>query len=730
MTTADHNVVYLALGSTRVSAAAAHLTQLVDQGHQVLAVVADVPEWTGVDLPAAATVHRVPRDPRQAVHAARRIVLGQRGLLAGVDLLVAGDPEAVPVAYAARRRRRDLPVRFEPVVDEARRPAAADLAVVTPWYPSPADPLAGTFVRAAVAALGQRYDRVSVLHTEEWPTSSSSSAAPLVTVTLERLARLVDAAVVLDEPEAELTRMAVPLLARPREFVARADAHLDAVRAALPTGRIEAPVVHAHGGMFGGVVATALARPDARIVVIESSPLLAQMLAQPATRERYERVLERADEVVCTSPFLSEILGANFPAHLDKLRVVPKIVDFDILPARSTPPAQLRRWLHVGPLLQRRGLSVALEAFAEVAAADPQVTLTLVDAATTGHRVTDRIKELKLRDRVTFVPPVPHTAFADLLHGHDLLVHAGQPEGLGELLVEAVATGTPLLAAVEAPTEPMLAVLSEVAGTLVETAQDASGMVDGYRRLGAHLGSADVSAARAALQARYEAPAVLPQLTGEQVPDSAPVTAPARPGGPAAAGPEPAATATPATSAAERIVLVAINAPRFYPARDFALRAAAAGFGVDVITHDANLWREAARDHRLRVHPIDVAESRRPMLRVEQAIVYRVPGKVLSAVRKRTRRQESIWPELGVLNAQRAHRKLARLVHDSGFERGYRIVRPRIMWRVVRRDVLPKLDLTRTRRVVVAGTYGVTVGWQLARRHPDLVVTTSLHGFE
>jgi len=184
------------------------------------------------------------------------------------------------------------------------------------------------------------------------------------------------------------------------------------------------------------------------------------------------------------------------------------------------------------------------------------------------------------------------------------------------------------------------------------------------------------------------------------------------------------------TPPAERIVLVAINAPRFYPARDFAVRAMAAGLGVDVITNDANLWREAARDPRLRVHGVDVAESRRPMLRMEQGLIYRAPGKALSAARERARRQEAIWPELSVMTAQRAHGKLAKLVHQKGFERCYRLVRPRVMWRIVRRDVLPKLDLPRTSRIVVAGTNGVTIGWQLARRYPDLVVTTSLAGFE
>lgn len=728
MTAADRTVLYLALGGSRVATTAGQLARLAADGRSVVAVLAGVPEWKTVEVPAGVTVHRVAADPRQAVQAARKLLLAKGGLLDSADLVVAGDPEAVPAAWSAQRRRPDLPVRFAVAPDPDRRPAPADVAVVTAFYPAPGDPLAGAAVRETAAALGERYGRVSVLHTDEW-LPPRTSATPLVTVTLERLARRVDAVTVTDEPEAELTRISVPLLAGPRDFPVRAAGHVTAARAALPTGRIEAPVVFAFGGVLGGAVAAALARPDARLVLVESSLLLGHVLAQPAARERYEQTLNRADEVLCASRHLYDVLAGHFPAHLAKVRVVPTLVDVDALPTRPAPPAELRRWVHVGPLWEVRGLSIVLEAFAEVAAEDPAATLTLVDAMATSTRQRKRIGDLKLGNRVTFRSTPPAADLATLLGEYDLLVHANQGEGLGELLVTAAATGTPVLVADQPASSEALDLLATTPGVVVEEGSDARDVVDAHRRLGPRLARRDPAAAREALRERYGPKAVLPLLLGE-----ADAGAGAEiPGEPVVDG--PAVVASPRSSpelpeGAERVVLVAINAPRFYPARDFALRAAAAGLGVDVITNDANLWRDAARDPRLRIHPVDVAESRRPLLRVERALVYRVPGKLLATARERTRRQEAIWPELGVLTAQRAHNKLARLIHTNGFERGYRIVRPRVMWRVVKRDVLPRLDLARTRRVVVAGTNGVTVGWQLARRYPEITVTTSLAGFE
>ncbi|SCL32126.1 glycogen(starch) synthase [Micromonospora pallida] len=726
MTTTDRTVLYLALGRSRVAATAGQLARLVAAGHPVVAVLAGVPEWRSVDLPDGVTVHRVAADPRQAVQAARKLLQSAGGPLDGAGLVVAGDPEAVPAAWFAQRRRPDLPVRFAPAPDPDRRPAPADVAVVTAFYPAPGDPLAGAAVRESAIALGQRYGRVSVLHTDEW-RAPRSSATPLVTVTLDRLARRVDPVTVTDEPEAEVTRVAVPMLVAAREYPVRAAGHLAAARAALPGGRIEAPVVYAFGGVLGGTVATALARPDARLVVVEHSPLLAHALAQPAVRDQYEQVLTRADEVLCVSQYLADALAGHFPEHLAKVRVVPTLVDVDALPTRSTPPTELRRWVHVGPLWEVRGQSVVLESFAELAAQDPTATLTLLDATATSVRQRDRIGVLKLRDRVTFRATSPAPDLATVLADYDLLVHANQGEGHGELLVTAAATGTPVLVAEHPASAEAADRLAGTPGALVEQGTDARELLAGRRRLTTRLVALDPVTARSGLRERHGAATVLPRLLGETAAEPAAVPDD---------GSEPAAgTARPGTSAklpdrGERVVLVAINAPRFFPARDLALRAAAAGYGVDVITHDANLWREAARDPRLRIHPIDVAESRRPVLRAEQTLVYRAPGKLLATVRERTRRQEAIWPELGVLTAQRAHGKLAGLIHQKGFEKGYRLVRPRVMWRIVRQHVLPKLDLARTRRVVVAGTNGLTVGWQLARRHPEITVTTSLSGFE
>jgi glycosyltransferase involved in cell wall biosynthesis len=423
-------------------------------------------------------------------------------LLRTADEVFAGDPEALALAYA--HRRPGLVVRLEPAPDPGRRTSPADLAVVTPWYPSPDDPFAGAFVRAATAAVRPGFARVSILHTQSWFYGPGRLTGQLLGVAAERQARLAGNAVVLDTAEGELTRVAVPSPAG-GDHLAYADEQTRALRAALPTGRIEAPVVHAHVGILGGVVAARLARPDARLVVTEHATFLAAVLARPAARERYARMLDRADLLLCVGRDLRDQIAGYFPEHAGKLRIVPNAIDFDRFAVRPSPPAAPSRWLYVGRLMEHKGVLTLIDAFTQVATAD--MTLTLVGSGPLEDAVDRRVG-----DRITRRPPVSPDQVTALLHEHDVLVHASRRETFGMTVVEAVATGTPVLVArSEGPAET-LAGLADRAGVLVEPSADPAVLVAGFRRLQALFGTLDLPGARAELQNRYGNAAVAAQL--------------------------------------------------------------------------------------------------------------------------------------------------------------------------------------------------------------------------
>ncbi|SNR40853.1 glycosyltransferase family 4 protein [Actinoplanes regularis] len=507
----ETNVVYLALGARRVRAAAAHTARLAADGHRVTLARTDDPAWDSVAVAPAVDVL-----PVRSAEEARR-------LARAAAVTYAGDAEALAAVYG-------LDTRLEPAAEPGRRTGPADLAVVTPWYPSPDDPFAGAFVRGSTSAVRDRFERISVLHTQSWYYPPGRLRGQLLGVAAERQAVRCGNAVVSDEPEGEITRVAVPTPAG-GDYLAYGDEQTVALRAALPTGRIEAPVVHAHTGIMAGVVAARLARPDARLVVTEHSTFLAKVFAQPGARRRYAEMLDRADALLCVSGSLRDQLADFFPGHTDKLHVVPNAIDFDAFAQRPEPPKAPDRWLYLGRLMEHKGVLTLVDAFTALAAEEPELTLTLVGSGPLAGTIDERAAAAGLTGRITVRPPVGPEEVTALLHEHDVLAHASRRETFGMTIVEALATGTPVLVALSEGPAETLAGLHESAGAVFEPTTDPAAIVAAYRQLKDRLARLDLPGARAALDARYGRVAVADQLlaaySGGHEP-GAPMAAPAR----------------------------------------------------------------------------------------------------------------------------------------------------------------------------------------------------------
>jgi glycosyltransferase involved in cell wall biosynthesis len=698
-------LVYVALGPVRVRAAEQHAARLAGQGVEVELVVPDIAPWSSYQAPAGVTVHKV--DRAHPLAGATRLLRARRGPLRGADELIAGDQQALPAAWAATKRFSRLPVHFEPTINRGRRPAPADLAVVTPWYPSPYDPFNGSFVRSALGAVRDQVGRVSILHGQAWSYPHGSPvSSDRIGVIGQRLAARFGNAIVEDMPEGELTRFPVPVLTRSRDYGQWADDHVDQLRAALPTGRIEATLIHAHTGIYGGYMATHLARPDARLIVTEHASFLPAIFDEPAWRNKYEEVLERADQVLCVSPHLLETVLGTFPHYVDKFSVVPNVVDFADFAVRPAPPGDLLRWLYVGRMQTAKGVKVLLEAFARVAAEEPAATLTLVGNGELDGYLRGRVTELGLGERVSLRPPVPPEQVAGLMHEHDVLVHASKGETFGMTVVEAIATETPVLVARSLGPEATLSGLEGTAGLLFDISDDPDVIVDAYRELRKRMSGLDLPTARVTLLARYGRESVASRLMDAYQSSPAEVE-PIEPNG-------------------ANAMMIAVNPPNYNRARDLVHHMIGAGFTVDLVTVEPSVWRRIRLDQRVRVHTIGEAESRRPLLWTEQLMVVRAPTGLLGAARRLTRRLHSVGPETNVVRLQKLHTRAAALIDNKLFGRAYQVFRPRGLWRIARRRIMPELDLSRTQHVIVTGTSGVTIAWRLAHKYPHLTVTTSM----
>jgi hypothetical protein len=145
--------------------------------------------------------------------------------------------------------------------------------------------------------------------------------------------------------------------------------------------------------------------------------------------------------------------------------------------------------------------------------------------------------------------------------------------------------------------------------------------------------------------------------------------------------------------------------------------------GVDValVTTNPDPWREEGLDPRVELYTLREGEGRHPLPRTERVLVFKAPRFVLARLRS------AAGPRAGSVAAvERGYERAAELFHRKLFMRLYRVLRPYVLWRVARRDVLPNLGVGCVSEVVVADSHAIPLGWHLARRHPELKVSFSL----
>ncbi|MCQ0000487.1 glycosyltransferase family 4 protein [Streptomyces sudanensis] len=755
----NSHVLYLALGTYRVRATREQVKELASSGSRVSLVVLDAPEWREAleelgRLDGVSVLRVTPDKNGTAWGSAKRLAAARSGPFATADTVIAGDAQALPVAWIAKRRRPGVALMLEPY-GAGRVVEPADLAVLTPWYPSPNNPYAGSFVQAATAAVAGNYDRVTVFHTEDWSGRGSAALSDAIRVTTDRLRERNALGHVVDTDEATVVRVPVPITSR-KNYAPWVEAQVKALRSALPGGRIEAPVVHAHTGIYGGVLATRLARPDARVVVTEHASFLERVFSQAPAADLYEQVLERADAFLCVSAALRE----QGPEALPAVRGQGG--------CRAQPG--LPGPLHAGPgaLPGAAALAVpgpARRAEGRQGAAGGVRAGRRGGAARHPHDGRARHRRggaARTRRRTGPRGALPHTP-------------AGRPGGRGP----ADARVRPARARQQAgdlrdddrrgdrvrpprPHDPQRRPPGDAEGH-----RDAGRCAHGRQRRPAGHRRRVPGAAR---PRRRPGPAGGPRGAGgpdrlrggrqaarrgvrgrdAPVPDPEPETEPEAvdgAGAEAAGDAEPAGTQAPAevepTGSAEpagsapavrpdepvgRAVVLALTPAKPRRIVDFANHLVGKGVEVTLVTAQSPaLWEGLRLDPDVPVVSIQDAEKKLHIPRAERFLVYRAPRAVLRRARRlAAKNREAIGPELAVATVQRAHTKVANAFHKKVFNRGYREVRPQLFARIAKQRVLPELRLDMVDTVFVSDINSTVTGWKWAKSHPHLKVTASL----
>lgn len=104
--------------------------------------------------------------------------------------------------------------------------------------------------------------------------------------------------------------------------------------------------------------------------------------------------------------------------------------------------------LFAGVLVPRKGIDLLIAAFADIARDHPQARLLIVgrpENRAYAAALSDQVRRLELEGLVTFVPEVPQPDLARRMGEACVVVLPSLSEGLGRVVLEAMATGTPVI---------------------------------------------------------------------------------------------------------------------------------------------------------------------------------------------------------------------------------------------------------------------------------------------
>jgi glycosyltransferase involved in cell wall biosynthesis len=165
------------------------------------------------------------------------------------------------------------------------------------------------------------------------------------------------------------------------------------------------------------------------------------------TRWLYKVLYRFADRVVCQSRAMAEDLEAELGVRAERLAVLPNPVDFEEL--RSLTPAA--QWPGLGPhmlaigrLAPEKGFDLLLKSFAVIRRDFPHACLVIAGKGAEEARLKALSIELEIADAVLFAGYVdrPWMTYG----GADLFVLSSHHEGMPNALIEAMASGMPVVA--------------------------------------------------------------------------------------------------------------------------------------------------------------------------------------------------------------------------------------------------------------------------------------------
>jgi glycosyltransferase involved in cell wall biosynthesis len=209
-------------------------------------------------------------------------------------------------------------------------------------------------------------------------------------------------------------------------------------------------VIHAHTSYLDGSAGLALRRKyHTPFVITEHTGPFRLLTDGRWVRRETFAALRGADRVWCVSRDLAGQVKTHFPQAQDKVDTLPNGVDADLFrpPARWSPDPSRPRLLAAMSLDENKNPLLLLRAFQRLRRDVPGATLTVVGTGPLEAPVRALVKALGLQPAVRLLGYRARPDLARLMREEcDIFVLSSNSETFGVVLIEALASGKPVVA--------------------------------------------------------------------------------------------------------------------------------------------------------------------------------------------------------------------------------------------------------------------------------------------
>lgn len=212
------------------------------------------------------------------------------------------------------------------------------------------------------------------------------------------------------------------------------------------------------GMNFAGAFAKPLMPRGTRVVLREgSSPtaFLADVSRQSPRRAEFYRkcykyIYKLADSIICQSDFMRDDIERNLHVPSKKLHRIYNPIDFEQIDKLAAAPTEDFfnhsgvRLITVGRLAYEKAYDILLKAFAIVRKTNPTATLTFLGEGEDRQSLENLAQDLQLNGSVYFAgfQSNPYSYMKQA----DIFILSSRYEGFSNVIVEALACGTPVVA--------------------------------------------------------------------------------------------------------------------------------------------------------------------------------------------------------------------------------------------------------------------------------------------